>query len=334
MILAEKIILLRKSNGWSQEELAEQLDISRQSVSKWELGASIPDLDKVLKMSKVFDVSTDYLLKDEIEEFPNIEISVGDSVDTYEGMEVHSVSMEEANEFMELTRKTSSKIAAAVAVLILSPVVLLFLGGLSELTNSPLTEDMAGGIGMIVLLLMVVAALVVLIPTGMQLARFEYLEKEIISLQYGVQGVVEKKKKEFEPIYRKSVVLGVVLCIIGVIPMMGAIALTAPDRGFVGCVDLLLICVACGVYTFIRYGSIQESYNKLLQKGDYTREKKELGRKTGIFAKIYWCTVTAIYLGVSLTKNNWGDSWIIWPVAGVLFAALQGVIQLITRDRR
>lgn len=88
MILAEKIILLRKRNGWSQEELAEQLGISRQSVSKWELGASIPDLDKVLKMSKVFDVSTDYLLKDEIEEFPKAEVSVWDSVDTYENMEV------------------------------------------------------------------------------------------------------------------------------------------------------------------------------------------------------------------------------------------------------
>lgn len=334
MILAEKIILLRKRNGWSQEELAEQLGISRQSVSKWELGASIPDLDKVLKMSKVFDVSTDYLLKDEIEEFPKAEVSVWDSVDTYENMEVRSVSMEEANEFMELTRKTSGKIAAAVAVLILSPTVLLLLAGLSELAGSLLTEDMAAGIGMIVLLLMVVAALVVLIPTGMQLSRFEYLEKEVISLQYGVQGVVEKKKMEFEPVYRKSVVIGVVLCIIGVIPMMGAIALAVPDIGFVVCVDLLLMYVACGVYTFIRYGSIQESYNKLLQEGDYTKEKKELGRKTGVFAKIYWCTVTAIYLGISLTMNNWKDSWIIWAVAGVLFAAFQGVIQVISKDRR
>ena len=68
MILAEKIILLRKKNEWSQEELAEQLGISRQSVSKWESGASIPDLDKIIRMSELFDVSTDYLLKDSLEE--------------------------------------------------------------------------------------------------------------------------------------------------------------------------------------------------------------------------------------------------------------------------
>ena len=68
MILADKIIALRKKSGWSQEQLAEQLDISRQSVSKWESGMSIPDLDKIIKMSNIFGVSTDYLLKDELEE--------------------------------------------------------------------------------------------------------------------------------------------------------------------------------------------------------------------------------------------------------------------------
>ena len=61
MVLAEKIVFLRKRKGWSQEELADKLDISRQSVSKWELGASIPDLDKIIKLSELFDVTTDYL---------------------------------------------------------------------------------------------------------------------------------------------------------------------------------------------------------------------------------------------------------------------------------
>ena len=59
---------LRKKNGWSQEELAEQINVSRQSVSKWESGASIPDLNKILMLSQIFGVSTDYLLKDEMEE--------------------------------------------------------------------------------------------------------------------------------------------------------------------------------------------------------------------------------------------------------------------------
>ena len=62
MILADKIINERKKNGWSQEELAEMLEVSRQSVSKWESAQSVPDLQKILKMAEVFGVSTDYLL--------------------------------------------------------------------------------------------------------------------------------------------------------------------------------------------------------------------------------------------------------------------------------
>ena len=67
MILADKIIELRKKNGWSQEDLAEKLEVSRQSISKWEGAQSVPDMNKILKLSEVFSVSTDYLLKDEIE---------------------------------------------------------------------------------------------------------------------------------------------------------------------------------------------------------------------------------------------------------------------------
>ena len=68
MILADKIVSLRKKAGWSQEDLAEKLGVTRQSVSKWEGAQSVPDMDKVVMMSRLFGVSTDFLLKDELEE--------------------------------------------------------------------------------------------------------------------------------------------------------------------------------------------------------------------------------------------------------------------------
>ena len=67
MTFKEKLIKLRKANALSQEELAEKIDVSRQSVSKWELGDSIPDSDKIVALSNLFGVSTDYLLKDEVD---------------------------------------------------------------------------------------------------------------------------------------------------------------------------------------------------------------------------------------------------------------------------
>ena len=103
MILADKIAELRKKNGWSQEELAGQLGVSRQSVSKWESVSSIPDLDKILKMSEIFSVSTDYLLKDSNE--PEDEIfthAAPDMIsDAVNDCNVRTVSLEE--EFLSVS---------------------------------------------------------------------------------------------------------------------------------------------------------------------------------------------------------------------------------------
>ena len=68
MTFGEKLQALRKKQGLSQEQLAEMLEVSRQAVSKWELNASMPDVDKIVAISRCFSVSTDYLLKDEMVE--------------------------------------------------------------------------------------------------------------------------------------------------------------------------------------------------------------------------------------------------------------------------
>lgn len=68
MMISEKIALCRKTLGISQEELAAMLNISRQAVSRWETGAAMPDTEKIIQLSRVFCVSTDYLLLDEVTE--------------------------------------------------------------------------------------------------------------------------------------------------------------------------------------------------------------------------------------------------------------------------
>ena len=70
-MLSEKIINLRKSRGWSQEELAERLDVSRQSVSKWENNSAVPDLERIVNMSRIFEVSLDELVFGESSQIKN-----------------------------------------------------------------------------------------------------------------------------------------------------------------------------------------------------------------------------------------------------------------------
>ena len=162
----------------------------------------------------------------------------------------------------------------------------------------------------------------------MQLEKYEYLEKEVFSLQYGVEGIVRKKKEEFESTHRICVAVGVTLCIISAIPLLIA-AFQASELILVYCVDLLLIIVSAAVYLFVWSGMISGSYQKLLQEGDYTEEKKEREKKISPVAGIYWCIITAIYLWFSLSTMDWERTWIIWPVAGVLFGAICGIINMI-----
>ena len=129
MILSEKITEERKKNGWSQEELAEKLSVSRQAVSKWESAQSTPDLQKIIRMAELFQVSTDYLLRDEIEAESN---QGSTEYGSAEERSVHMVSMEEANEILNWKRKLAPRMAGAVALCILSPVLLIFLLGLAD----------------------------------------------------------------------------------------------------------------------------------------------------------------------------------------------------------
>lgn len=327
MILAEKIMELRKKNGWSQEELAFQMDVSRQSVSKWESGASIPDLERILKLSQLFGVSTDYLLKEELEDLPasSPEISDGDN-----GR--RRVTMEVASEYMENKIKASKKIAGAVSACILSPVVLIYLGALAEFKENVISEGLAGGVGVIVLLLIVGLSTVFFILNGMKMEAFEYLEKEAFQLEYGVEAIVRNKMAQYEGINRLYTVTGVFLCIISVCPLLIASSLGASDFIQTICLLILFVIVAAAVFLIIVAGEKKTCFHILLQEGDYSEDKKVEKRKKERIPAIYWCIVTAIYLGISFLTEDWGKTWIIWPSAAVLYGAVLGIAGALRKD--
>ena len=213
MILADKIIDLRKKAGWSQEELAEKLGVSRQSVSKWEGAQSIPDMNKILQLSDLFGVSTDYLLKDSLEASETV---LSQDVDTEEAA---FVSMEEANAFLTYKQESASRIALGVLLCILSPIALFLLGGAQESGRLAITEMQAAMIGLIVLLLMVAGAVLLFVLTGMKGSKFEYLEKNALDTAYGVSGMVKERMQREESDHTRRIALGVVLCVLAAIPL-------------------------------------------------------------------------------------------------------------------
>lgn len=326
MILADKIIKLRKENGWSQEELAVRMDVSRQSVSKWESMNSIPDLDKIVKLSQLFGVSTDYLLKDEMDEDMGPELTINDA---YCGDVRRRVTLDAANEYMDINESASRRIAFGVMLCILSPVLMILLAGFADTGVIGISDDAAGGVGLVVLMIMVACAVMLFISTGMKLKKYEFLEKELLDLEYGVASIVEAKKENYSDIHKRSMMSGVGLCILSVVPLFAAMIFTEKDQVFIAMVCLLLIIVSAGVFLIVRTAIVNSGYEKLLEEDEYTPEKKMANKKNDNLSTIYWCTVVAIYLAWSFLSGKWHITWVIWPVAGVLFGAVCAIANVI-----
>ena len=341
MILADKIIQLRKKNGWSQEELAEQMGVSRQAVCKWEGAQSIPDINKLIQLSQLFGVSTDYLLKDEIEE---MDINLDTYQDAYENGQkenVHFVSMEEANAFLKAKEETVGKIAFGVFLCILSPIALFLLAGAQECQLLPITEDAAGGLGMLILIMLVAPAVALFVQSGMKTGAFEYLESETIETQYGVTGMVKERRENFRDVYVRNITFGVCMCVISVVPLFGSTLFVGNEFYEIVGLCMMLLIVAIGVYFIIKASIPWESMKKLLQEGDYSVAEKDKKRRrkvvVGPVSGIYWMVVTAIFLVFVMTQRNMSFSHAFvpafWSVSGILFVAVVIVCKMI-EDRR
>ena len=142
-----------------------------------------------------------------------------------------------------------------------------------------------------------------------------------IQLQYGVEGIVEMRRKEFENTYRMCIAGGTLLCIFSVIPLL-MFAGSENDTLIACMVGVLLFIVGCGVYLFVYASMIEGSFQKLLQIGDYTIDKKRAEKSFGPISGAFWCLATAIYLLISFVKR-WELTWIVWPCAALLYVVIR-----------
>lgn len=347
MIFADKIIELRKKSGLSQEELAEKMNVSRQSVSKWEGAQSIPDLDKILALSKIFGVSTDYLLKDDFEAEEPVPTDDGD------GSFLRKVSMEEANRFLRLNEKYAPRTAFGVMLCILSPVLLIILAGISEYRpnlfgslfgNFTITEEFAGGIGCVIMFLIIAAAVTIFITTGQKLKDFEYLEKENIDTDYGVSGMTKERLEAYSSKHTTNLILGTVICIIAIVPLFLVLAI-AGDEDFPAIMSmaLLLTILSFGVGLLTKTSIVNSGFNMLLEQDEYTREIKSDKKKRRDIMVIYWLIVTAIYIvyvfyarskvfdDISFYSDWKKNGLVIWAAAGVLCPVVSRIVKMIRK---
>ncbi|MDY4196407.1 MAG: helix-turn-helix transcriptional regulator [Peptoniphilaceae bacterium] len=325
MILADKIIELRKKNNWSQEELAAKLGVSRQAISKWESAQSIPDLERILKMSALFGVSTDTLIKDEIE---LSSAPINDTEDSEHSIRV--ISMEEANAYLALKEKGTRPIAFGVMLCVMSIIPISVSDGFRN-------EAVSEPIGVIIAFLFVLAGVALFLLNGLPLNAWKWMKEEPFETAYGVSGMVQERQRRLQPRLISHIVMGVCLCILTLVCFIASDLsgelIDLPENYFVA---FGFGIAAIAVYLFVSVGIPYGAYKQLLQEGDYNPKNKAIDRKIGPIMGIYWLLTTAIFLGYSLLTMNWERSWIIWPVAGVLCGVLAIVLTMVygNKDER
>lgn len=319
MIIADKILNLRKKHGLSQEELAEKLSVSRQSVSKWESAASIPDITKIMAIASLFSVSTDYLLKDEME-LPEYEGQVEKTTE-------HLITIEEANTFIGVSKAYGKKIALGVLLCIISPIVLIFLSSLSdgEVKWLSFSSGIAVAIGLVFLFAIIALAVTIFITSDAVIKPFEYLKRGDFELSFGVFGIIKEKQNAFMPIRTKNLTISILMFILGALPLIISSLLQTSEIVLIAMLILLITVVALGVFNLITYETQKGAYDILLREGEFDRKSMKSYKMQERIGGIYWPIIIAIYLGWSFATNDWGFTWIVWPIAALLFSAISAI---------
>ncbi len=322
MILAEKIIKLRKQCGWSQEDLAEKMNISRQSVSKWESTNSIPDLNRIIMLADIFNVSTDFLLKDENETFA--------ASDENLSSDVVQVSLEQARTYVENKVEASNITIKGVMLCVCSVIPLFFFLAMAETNRLNITSDIAAAIGVVSILLMVSISVSFFLKTSHY--QNDPIDNHKFELAFGVHSVFTEKLQQFRGTYNRKLSIGIFFFITSSLPLiLTSIFFNSSELTFMMLIVLLLM-IAAGLFIVVPVSAQFEAYNTILKESEGNSVKSERTKRAEKLAAFYWPLLTAVFLGWSLWTMDWHITWIIWPVGAVLFAALVGLMELFNKE--
>lgn len=361
-MLSEKIASLRKQNGFSQETFAEMLDVSRQAVSKWESGGSIPEIDKIIRMSEIFNVTTDYLLKDNIpspsapeqepipEDEPNIEselksphASADVNIDPPQN-EIPCITEKEMRSYIISTKRNSLVLSIAILLCIISPAILIALPSVAtspEFPNISLSENISIAIGIVALLVIIAIAVSAFILYAFKADKLHNVEKMSLDAPNVKQLLVSAKEKN-ERAYIRSLILGIFLFCLSPLPLIFLAITEAADVYLVMSVSLLLIMVALGVFLITYRADIKEKFEGFLKRAPSNTADEEIHgkysyKKNPIFNLLedsFWIGVVIAYFIWSFTTFDWHITWLIFLAAAVAWDIIETIVAAVSISKK
>lgn len=246
MTFGEKIQKLRKEAGLSQEELSHQLQVSRQAISKWERDNGYPETEKIVRMSKFFNVSLDYLLNEEDMQKPEINPNE-------KGI---YVSREMAEGFLVYQKRKMIKIGIAAG---------LFIAGLS-------LSFWDAEISMILFMLVVILGIILLFSVKLADNPYRKIWKESLSFDKTVKSERASVYADKKKLVHILNLIGIALIAIGFLlcPMIVPVEMYVSDNIIFACG---MILAGTGTFLCVYMSGIVQAYRLLIMNEEY--QKKE-----------------------------------------------------------
>ncbi|WP_010277082.1 helix-turn-helix domain-containing protein [Paenibacillus senegalensis] len=292
----QKLKRLRAQKGWSQEEFAERLQVSRQAVSKWENGQGFPETEKLVKMSRLFQVSIDYLLKDEDQ-------ALGEQGTAEDG---YYASQEVVEAYLLSKKQGAQKIAVGVAILIASILLPMYF---------------QEAFGYVLFMMIVAVGVAILVWQGFTAKEYTELETQPLVFDESFIQEFRQKSSANRKRYGILIVTGIVVIILSF-----AIPFLISETGNVErdpLQALMPIIWALAVYLFIIAGSAMNSEKLIAYNEEYRKENEEYEAESKHYwiHAVIWPLTVIIFLGIGFLWDAWHPGWLLFPTAAVITTA-------------
>lgn len=268
--------------------------------------------------------------KSDSEAIGTIIIEMGELDDLFETLEYDQQSdlkdyslntLEEAKHILSAHDQAGSKISLGILL------ILIGAGFISTFDSFDIVE-----VGVIVLLSFVAIGVGLFTNTGLKLETIEKRltdKDQLFYLDDEDYATVEEEYFFFKEKEGYRIAVGVVFCILAAVPIISFAFLDKELLIERFGVPILMLFVGFGVYQFVKYGMTDSAFQKLLNLGEYSVAERRFQKKIEPFAGIYWLSITIVYLAWSFYTFNWHFTWIIFPVAGMLW----GIISIFLKMR-
>ena len=286
MSFSENLQYIRSHADLTQEQFAEQLQVSRQSVSKWESGTSFPEMDTLLHICDLYDVNLDTLLRGSVEDSMVADTAQYDTFMT---------------RFSRRMALSVSAIIAGVALMIL--------------LNAYNPSDSFQILSVALFLLILTVCVVVIVASSIQHDHF--CKKHPVIQDF----YTEEEKDAFHQKFVWYIAGGVGAILFGVVLLIGTFAFLPEREPYEStAAACLLLLIAGAVYAFIYAGMQADKYKiwKYNRDNNPTPEAKKRLNLIGTACGITMLAATAIYVALGFTRDSWATSWWVFPVGGIL----------------